>query len=319
MVSQCHQGWRRCRWCQAAYMDYTSGGKTTGICPAPKIRDYHRDLERPEFPHIPDGPEYVVRRGDGDPNGAARSAGIGSWWRKCRRCQALFFAKDPGAGACPVGPGGPHEAIPQAYAMRFGEARPGFEPGWRYCRKCQGLFCMQYGLGVCPRDFGPHDPSHSREFFMRLAGLKPSDSLNFHWEKTLAIDVPVLVHAYITLDLTLQSNGTCTWDAKAQEIGVLDCKVQGAVRLLDCWDEECKNFLTFSATVAASPAPAPSSVPLPKQDFSGASGLWVKDHWPDLAPGAKAILVPSATPFPLSAALLVGGLYGVPGVAGIFK
>jgi hypothetical protein len=30
-------------------------------------------------------------------------------------------------------------------------------------------------------------------------------------------------------------------------------------------------------------------------------------------------LVPSATPFPLSAALLVGGLYAVPGVAGLFK
>jgi hypothetical protein len=195
--------------------------------------------------------------------------------------------------------------------LRFGEFREGFEPGWRYCRKCQGLFTIQYGLGVCPKDLAPHDATNSREFFMRLAGLTPTDPVRFRWTNVLAIEVPVLIHAYITLDLEIQSSGTCTWQAHGREVGLLDCQVRGAVRLLDCFDQEPRDFLTFSTTLGATISPTVSSADWDRRDFSSA---WIKENWLDLSPGAKPLLVPSATPFPLGAALLVGGLAGAAAV-----
>lgn len=80
-------------------------------------------------------------------------------WRRCRKCQIMFFAEDldRGFGVCPAG--GAHDPSSRDhYYLRRGPERAGVQQaGWSWCMKCTGLYARVRGnMGVCPAR-GPHD------------------------------------------------------------------------------------------------------------------------------------------------------------------
>lgn len=73
-------------------------------------------------------------------------------WRRCRRCQILFFSLDRtgGLGVCPAG--GAHESSDDFYLLRMGPEIAGVQlGGWSWCMHCMALFDRVGGnMGACP-------------------------------------------------------------------------------------------------------------------------------------------------------------------------
>jgi IgA Peptidase M64/Ricin-type beta-trefoil lectin domain-like len=89
-----------------------------------------------------------------------------SGWRRCDKCQGLFFGVSPDA-ACPAG-GRHNESRGAKYVL--GRDLPllaGWEPDWRCCRRCRALFFGGTSGSVCPMG-GPHDDSASGDFTLPL-------------------------------------------------------------------------------------------------------------------------------------------------------
>ncbi len=83
-------------------------------------------------------------------------------WRRCKRCQILFFAldEDGGLGICPAG--GSHEPYRTLYSVQMGRGKPGVrQAGWSWCMHCMALYARVGGdMGVCPGARSPTDKGH---------------------------------------------------------------------------------------------------------------------------------------------------------------
>jgi hypothetical protein len=110
--------WRNCR---ALFYDGETG---KGVCPAgdDNIRDGG---------HIPDGYKFVV------PFESANVSGQHEW-RRCSRCQIMFFELYPDRGVCPAG--GRHIAGGARLVLPYGNADSSHQASWRFCQWCRGLF-----------------------------------------------------------------------------------------------------------------------------------------------------------------------------------
>lgn len=115
-------GWARCSACRLLY--FPNGGDA----PCPKGGAHRKQGS------------YVLNLNAG--HGRAN-------WKRCWKCNGLFYAGDPSsAGICPAG-GIHNPAQGREYTLAVNGAG---EPNWRRCIYCDGLFWLSGGGigGVCP-------------------------------------------------------------------------------------------------------------------------------------------------------------------------
>lgn len=83
-------------------------------------------------------------------------------WRRCRKCQILFFALDRngGLGVCPAG--GTHQPSNDFYLLQMGREIAGVrQGGWSWCMNCMGLYARVHGnMGLCPAAAGSASREH---------------------------------------------------------------------------------------------------------------------------------------------------------------
>src|SRR4051812_48686278 len=80
-------------------------------------------------------------------------------WRRCSKCQALYWAVDQNdSGLCPAS--GNHEPTEPTFRVLHisVEEDPKHQANWRFCRKCFTLFWDgdEVFKGRCPVDHGSH-------------------------------------------------------------------------------------------------------------------------------------------------------------------
>ncbi len=261
------KGWRRCRKCQGLFLTENSRGMLLGTCPA--SQKYGGLI-------LHDGtqsPPYVMRLGEGDPN-----AHMGCWWRLCRKCKGLFFAKDPNLGACPAS--GKHDAKDSpVYSLRFGDGVAGMESGWRYCQRCRGLFCGLLDPGVCPAG-GKHDGTQSYDFFMRFDNPSPPKDRVFDLP-SLVFDGSVPISG--SSRLTIRDDGSWSIQSHFHDSGALEYNLSWLWSVKDCWNQ-LYTFPPASGHVAGTFESGPRDLDLPQNDTDRQLAL----NWSDLSPGASA-------------------------------
>jgi hypothetical protein len=85
-------------------------------------------------------------------------------WRRCRKCQGLFFAPNEEIGKCPAG--GKHDGrISEHYFLAYDDPNAAGQSDWRLCKKCQVLFfAPNLKKSICPADGRNHDKSGSGNY-----------------------------------------------------------------------------------------------------------------------------------------------------------
>ena len=72
-------------------------------------------------------------------------------WRWCRKCQGLFFARNPTQGESVPADRKPHNNTGSgAYVLHHQSSPIPGQDGWAWCPACQGLYFRYGGPGVCP-------------------------------------------------------------------------------------------------------------------------------------------------------------------------
>jgi len=78
----------------------------------------------------------------------AASAPDQNEWRRCNKCDSLFYDGYSNKGRCPGGGGHVAEGSSD-YFLTYNSPGPG-QPDWRFCNKCEALFYDAYpNKGVC--------------------------------------------------------------------------------------------------------------------------------------------------------------------------
>jgi hypothetical protein len=112
---------RRCKKCQTLYNNGSSSSK--GFCPADGRK--HEETA------------FNFQLMFGIPQSDAQSG-----WRRCKRCEAIFFNNDE--GRCAADPNAQEHHTPDmARDLRIPHGRPETEhvqAGWEFCTKCNVLF-----------------------------------------------------------------------------------------------------------------------------------------------------------------------------------
>jgi hypothetical protein len=101
-------------------------------------------------------------------------------WRRCSKCNQLFFDGYADKGRCSAGGG--HAAGPREYLLTYDDSTGPGQGDWRYCSRCKTLFFNGYSAkGVCPRDGGSHLAA-GYNFFLphdRRAGTHEEESWRY--------------------------------------------------------------------------------------------------------------------------------------------
>lgn len=103
-----------------------------------------------------------------------------SGWRWCRKCESLYYSRNPSPGACAAG--GTHDSSQSgAYSFRLAEGQPGVQGGWRWCAKCQvAFYTANPGQGVCPAG-GAHDGGRSGHYSTPIGDVVPHAQAGWRW------------------------------------------------------------------------------------------------------------------------------------------
>jgi hypothetical protein len=86
-------------------------------------------------------------------------------WRRCGKCQALFFGEHVATSLCPADyqTHVPADAASYALVLNSGAG----SVGWRWCQKCQGLWLgVAQAFSRCPRDGGQHSALNSGDYHL---------------------------------------------------------------------------------------------------------------------------------------------------------
>jgi hypothetical protein len=77
-------------------------------------------------------------------------------WRRCQKCNGLFFNGYADKGRCPAGGG--HAVFGRGdYLVVYDDSTGPGQGDWRFCTKCKTLFFNGYpAKGVCAADRGGH-------------------------------------------------------------------------------------------------------------------------------------------------------------------
>jgi hypothetical protein len=207
--------------------------------------------------------------------------GLQTGWKLCKKCQGLFFAKNPDLGACPAGD--KHFFDPQGETLGLrmnGQAGNGFHSGWRWCRKCQGLFCAAFEMGVCPAG-GTHDATQSGLYFMRLENDGKPDHVDFDWPSIVLDGVAVGGSSH----LTINGDGTCTLSVRFHDSGALEYNTHLAWVVKDCWNVLYRDGFIHEGSVHGTFEAGSRDDAAPPVEFHYNP---IRDNWTDLAVGASA-------------------------------
>jgi hypothetical protein len=158
-------GWRYCNKCQGLFFALHGSSH----CPA-------------DGSHSDSGGHYfMIHNSPNAPGQEPWSGRAQSTWRRCSKCNGLFFGGKPNVGpvggCCPADHGF-HTALGSPDYRLYVDAPPSDPtdstssetraPGqgnWRYCSKCLGLFFGgASSSGVCPVDKQAHDKAHSGNY-----------------------------------------------------------------------------------------------------------------------------------------------------------
>lgn len=143
-------GWRNCVACAGTFF---ASNETRGRCPARADGGPHDDTGSLRL---------------GVHHGEAVTSNMQGGWRRCERCQGMFFGRDGAdAGVCPAG--GAHRlGSSDNYFLAHSGASATPTAGWRWCSRCEGLFHTDGSTaGRCPGG-GTHDPSTSGQYSLEL-------------------------------------------------------------------------------------------------------------------------------------------------------
>jgi hypothetical protein len=128
--------WRRCGNCDGIYWDGKTNAK--GVCPATGRGHQPGDQVMLLLPH--DQPE--------DDNNQAN-------WRRCRKCQSLFWSGTDDRGRCPAGGAHDHQgkddfvpALQDEFILAHDVVPDSHhQSNWRFCSKCRSMF---FDTGTSP-------------------------------------------------------------------------------------------------------------------------------------------------------------------------
>ena len=103
-------------------------------------------------------------------------------WRRCDKCQGMFFAGSSSQGVCPADRQYHDSNQSSHYVAIFGDDAPGQQGRWRWCDKCQGMFFAgSRNQGVCPADSQSHDSSHSGHYAVIFGDDAPGQQGGWRW------------------------------------------------------------------------------------------------------------------------------------------
>jgi hypothetical protein len=89
-------------------------------------------------------------------------------WRRCHKCQGLFFGGNPGSH-CPAG--GAHSKTDSGdYVVVHNTPTAPGQADWRWCSKCQGLFFAGNPGSTCPADHAQHTTAGSGNYTLAMMG-----------------------------------------------------------------------------------------------------------------------------------------------------
>ena len=141
------RGWTWCRKCQGLF--FSGNALNSGVCPADKQAHDGSQSGR-----------YAAVLGEDAPGQQGR-------WRRCYKCQGMFFSGNRAQGVCPADSQSHDGSQSVNYAMVFDNMyMPTRQGSWRWCLKCQGFFFVgNPDKGTCPAG-GVHDASASGWYAM---------------------------------------------------------------------------------------------------------------------------------------------------------
>jgi len=139
--------WRHGIKCHGMYY----AGSFVSVCPSGSLHDKAAGSSR----------DYVMLRdylNSGVPDQIRPPNAPGqTGWRRCHKCQGLFFGGNPGS-KCPLDHQ-PHLSTDANYTLLpYRPTAPG-ERGWRWCDKCQGLYFGNALNTTCPAGEHHRTPS----------------------------------------------------------------------------------------------------------------------------------------------------------------
>jgi hypothetical protein len=108
----------------------------------------------------------------------ALAAPTQSEWRRCEKCNMLFFNGYPNKGRCPAGNG--HAVFGRFdYVLVYDDSTGPGQGDWRFCSKCKALFFNGYpSKGVCPAGAGHEAAGYN---FFLFHDRKPTGSEEGSW------------------------------------------------------------------------------------------------------------------------------------------
>ena len=83
-------------------------------------------------------------------------------WRRCKKCEGMFYGETSRGGKCPAG--GAHDKSESGnYLVTQNTPDDSGQHYWRWCNKCQGMFYAGHGTGTCSSG-GGHDDDGSGDY-----------------------------------------------------------------------------------------------------------------------------------------------------------
>jgi hypothetical protein len=138
-------GWKYCKKCAGLF--FADGPATH--CPVTSPTAHHDG-----------GASNVYRLVHDAPNDPGQHH-----WRRCEKCQGLFFGDTP-TSVCPGNAGGAH-AIGNSPDYALALSIEDIQQDWRWCSRCQGLYYKPDGDGVCKAG-GSHLSAGSQNYTLAV-------------------------------------------------------------------------------------------------------------------------------------------------------
>jgi hypothetical protein len=140
-------------------------------------------------------------------------------WKWCKKCQGLFYARNPSKGVCPVDHSPHDDSASESYFVMFNIGDGRGQTGWKWCGKCQGLFYdLNPTKGICPADGQAHDPTGPNTNY--VVGFDPTPPppppTDMSFNIALASDLPLGGGATVAM----KQNGDFTFSGFAHDSGL---------------------------------------------------------------------------------------------------
>ena len=100
-------------------------------------------------------------------------------WRRCKKCEGMFYGETSRGGKCPAG--GAHDKSDSGnYLVTQNTPDDSGQHYWRWCNKCQSMFYAGHGTGTCSSG-GGHDPNASGDYSLAQNVGESGVENNWRW------------------------------------------------------------------------------------------------------------------------------------------